>query len=505
MCIKIRQGSLNRGFAAGFLQKYEGIQVGKNMSKYRTLKEVENGYPKWSVRNMADSCREAICRMGKMVVVLDDDPTGIQTVHDVPVYTDWSPETIMQAFIENEAMFFVLTNSRSFSRERTIAVHTEITENILEAAKKTGKSPLIISRCDSTLRGHYPAETETIAKTIRKRTEENVDGEVIIPFFPEGGRYTAEGIHYVLNHGELIPAAETEFAKDMTFGYGHSHLAEWIEEKTEGKYRAENVCAITLSELRSADVEGIEEKLMEVNDFGKVIVDALDYKDLDVFILALVRVLARGKNFIFRTAAAFVKAIGGIEDVPLLTRKQIIGNSDTKAGLLVAGSHVERTTLQLSRLIERGEVQVIIFDQHKVLYPAELKREVKRVQGECEESLRKGSCTLVMTRREKLVLCNGDKEAELKIANEISDAVTKIVSGLQVRPSFILAKGGITSSDIGVKGLGVKKAVVQGQIKPGIPVWKTGKESKFPGISYIIFPGNVGTEEDLKDIVDMLK
>ena len=44
-------------------------------------------------------------------LVLDDDPTGVQTVHDVSVYTDWEEESIRKGFEEKESMFFILTNS----------------------------------------------------------------------------------------------------------------------------------------------------------------------------------------------------------------------------------------------------------------------------------------------------------------------------------------------------------------------------------------------------------
>ncbi|HGM1177478.1 TPA: nucleotide-binding domain containing protein [Clostridioides difficile] len=97
-----------------------------------------------------------------------------------------------------------------------------------------------------------------------------------------------------------------------------------------------------------------------------------------------------------------------------------------------------------------------------------------------------------------------DKDKQLMISVEISDAVTSIIGMLNVRPNFIIAKGGITSSDVGTKALRVKKATVMGQIKPGIPVWMTGKESKFPNMPYIIFPGNVGEISTLRESVEIL-
>jgi len=87
---------------------------------------------------------------------------------------------------------------------------------------------------------------------------------------------------------------------------------------------------------------------------------------------------------------------------------------------------------------------------------------------------------------------------------EISDAVTSIIGKLRIKPSFIIAKGGITSSDVGTKALRVQRAIVMGQVRPGIPVWVTGPQSKFPNMPFIIFLGNVGTMDDLKNIVELL-
>jgi uncharacterized protein YgbK (DUF1537 family) len=76
-----------------------------------------------------------------------------------------------------------------------------------------------------------------------------------------------------------------------------------------------------------------------------------------------------------------------------------------------------------------------------------------------------------------------------------------IVRGLQVRPRFLIAKGGITSSDVATRGLGVRRALVRGQILPGVPVWRLGAEARFPGLDYVVFPGNVGGDTALADAV----
>ncbi len=470
----------------------------------QSLEAVQNRFPLPSRESVESALRHQLASSPYQVVVLDDDPTGVQTVYGVSVYTDWEEDTLLRAFQEERQMFFILTNSRSFTAEHTARVHRDIVKHILGAARATGKEPLIISRGDSTLRGHYPLETQVLSHTIAEQTGGHIDGEILIPFFPEGGRYTYGDIHYVLDSGGLVPAGETEFARDKTFGYHSSDLREWIEEKTAGRYPARDVVSIGLGELRAQDYQGICQKLMGVFGFGKVVVNALDYCDIKVFSTALLIAMAKGKRFLFRTAAAFTKVIGGISDQPLLTRGQLVDDGPRHGGLIVAGSHVKKTTDQLEKLLELPQVSPVVFDQHLVLQPEKFKKEITRVISICEKNIAMGVTTVVMTRRERLDLNSGSEEDELRISVQISDAVTSIVSRLTVRPAFLIAKGGITSSDIGTKGLGVKRATVLGQVRPGIPVWRIGPESKFPGLAYVIFPGNVGAKEDLKTIVAAL-
>ena len=343
-----------------------------------------------------------------------------------------------------------------------------------------------------------------LKNTIEAASDIQFDGEVILPFFKEGGRFTVDNIHYVQYEEYLVPAGETEFAKDRTFGYTKSHLGEYVEEKTDGKFKAENATYISLESLRALDIETITNQLLQVSDFNKVVVNAVDYVDVEIFVIALIKAMKSGKQFMFRSAAALTKVIGGVSDKALLTRDELIQEETNHGGLILVGSHVKKTTEQLEVLKTSDFIEFIEFDSHLVLHPEKFQEEIDRVIETTENFIRSGKTVTVYTKRERLDLGEGKKEEELKLSVKISDAVTSIVQRLNVRPNYIVAKGGITSSDIGTKGLEVKRATVAGQIQPGIPVWFTGEESKFPGIAYIIFPGNVGAVTTLKDTVEIL-
>lgn len=438
------------------------------------------------------------------IVVLDDDPTGVQTVHGVSVYTDWDEDSIRSGFDEENDMFFILTNSRSFSAEETERVHREIAKRVCRIAGETGKAFQLISRGDSTLRGHYPLETQTLRQELEKCEGIPVDGEILCPFFPEGGRVTMGNVHYVREGSMLVPAGMTEFAKDQTFGYRASDLTEYVEEKTAGTYRKESCICITLEELQNRETERILEKLLSAERFDKIIVNAVSYEDLKIFCAVYMDAVKAGKRYLARTAAAFPKVLGGIADQPLLGRKEL-RKEEKNGGIVLIGSHVNKTTRQLECLMEgKAELESMEFDVSMQSVPGGLQKEAERVTEWADSVIGSGKTAVIYTSRRVMAPDTEDKDQILEASVRISDAVTSVIGRLQVKPAFIIAKGGITSSDVGTKALHVRKARVMGQVQKGIPVWMTGAESKFPGMPYIIFPGNVGDDNTLRNIVEEL-
>ncbi len=466
--------------------------------------EILTSYPPVDEAKIDALLQEEIKKNQKKIVVLDDDPTGVQTVHDISVYTDWSKESIRQGFQEANSLFYVLTNSRGFTAEQTTKAHHEIADVVSQIAKETGKEYIFISRSDSTLRGHYPLETELLKADYEKNTGKTIDGEILCPFFKEGGRFTIDNVHYVKYGDELIPANETEFAKDKTFGYSAATMPEYVEEKTAGAYKKESVTCISLEDIHSMNIDAIEEQLMKVEGFNKIIVNAVDYADVKVFCVALYRAMAKGKVFMFRTAAAIVKVMGGVTEQPLLTREQMVVKETDNGGVIVVGSHTDKTTKQVEALKELKDIEFIELDATLVTDEAAFEAEVQRCLDLEESCIRAGKTVCCYTTRKLITADTGNKEDELRLSVKISDAVQSLVGRLKITPSFVIAKGGITSSDVGTKALAVKKANVLGQIKPGIPVWQTGDESKFPLTPYVIFPGNVGEISTLKEAAEIL-
>lgn len=474
------------------------------MNEQRISTKVLESYPAYEEELIDGLLAKEASESNRKIVVLDDDPTGVQTVHDVSVYTDWSVESIRKGFAEEGSLFFILTNSRGFTVPQTTKAHIEIAENVAAVARETGKEYLIISRGDSTLRGHYPLETQLLAETTSRESGQAMDGEILCFYFREGGRFTLNDVHYVKYGDGLVPAADTEFAKDVTFGYSVSNLCEYVEEKTDGAYLGKDCTCISLELLRSMDFDAIEEKLLAVHDFQKVIVNAISDADVKVFSIALYRAMKKGKRFIIRSAAALVKALGNISNKPLLTRKEMVTLKSRAGGIIVVGSHTKKTTAQLERLKELSDIHFIEMNSDLVLIPGALEKEVDEILSATEALLSSGKTVCVSTKRTLLTVEHDTPEDALVRSVRISDALQQCVGRLTVTPAFVVAKGGITSSDVGIKALKVQKAKVLGQIQHGIPVWQTGEESLFPGTPYVIFPGNVGEEETLKKAVQVL-
>ena len=465
---------------------------------------VLTSYPKIDEALADELLAREIAGNDRKIVVLDDDPTGVQTVHDIHVYTGWGHDEILAGFRESNNLFYVLTNSRGFTREQTIKAHKEIAAVVNNVARETGRGYIYISRSDSTLRGHYPLETQILRDAYEKYTGAKIDGEILCPFFKEGGRFTINNVHYVKYGDELVPANETEFAKDKTFGYTAPDMPGYIEEKTGGEYKASSITCISLDDIHAMNIDAIEAQLMAVKGFNKIIVNAVDYVDIKVFCIALYRAMKKGKVFMFRTAAAIVKVMGGVTDIPLLTRKDMVTAGNNNGGIIVVGSHTDKTTRQLEALKSLKDIQFVELDARLVRDDEAFAKEVDRCLAIEEKAIEAGKTVCCYTTRALITADTGDKEDELRLSVKISDAVQSLVGRLKVTPSFVIAKGGITSSDVGTKALGVKRALVLGQIRPGIPVWKTGDESRFPGTPYVIFPGNVGEDSTLKEAAEIL-
>lgn len=443
--------------------------------------------------NLQQEIQETLAKNPKAIVVLDDDPTGTQTVYDIPVVTQWT-EAVLERELLQSPVFFILTNSRSLQAADADALGFLLGQRLNHLATKHGKDLLVISRGDSTLRGHYPNEVIALAKGLQIPRAKHI----LAPAFFEGGRYTYEDVHYVKEGSAFIPAAKTPFAKDNTFGYANSDLKMWIVEKFEGAVSMEDVHSFSLKQLRQAPQAELLQILSNPTKTN-FIVNGICYHDLQVAALALLHVKT---PFVLRTAASFVNAIAGIPVKACIGRKDILEDKNNNGSLTVIGSYVPKTTEQLAHLKKIKALQFLELEASLVKQPEAFEKQLGQLSATINHAIKNGGDVVLYTSRK--VISGKDKAESLAIVNAVSQGLITVVRSLTVRPRYILAKGGITSSDAATKGLQVKRAMVLGQIIKGVPVWRLDKESKFPNMPYIVFPGNVGMAESLTEVIQKL-
>ncbi|MGZ8995835.1 MAG: four-carbon acid sugar kinase family protein [Rhodospirillales bacterium] len=448
--------------------------------------------------------RRARGDQARQFVVLDDDPTGTQSVAELPVLNSWSAADLEWALATGAAAVYVMTNSRSLDPAEAAERDREVVRAALAAAHRLGVEIDFVSRSDSTLRGHFPLEPQVIIEELAAAGRPT-DATFVVPAFAEAGRITVNSIHYAGSAATgYVPVGETEFARDATFGYRSSDLREWVEEKSGGKIAASNVVAITLEDIR-AGADAVAAKLLPLSGERWVVVDMIAEADLSCFALGVQKAQEAGKNYVYRVGPPFVRGIIGQDVLPPLSAEDVASIRRAEpafGGLVVVGSHVDLTTRQLARLRARQRPAEFEIDVAKVLsdqQPTHLADIVAKVV----DALENGN---VVVRTSRTLVRGTDGADSLRIARAVSEAVVRVVRRVLdiAPPRFVIGKGGITSSDVASRGLEIGRAIVRGSMLPGIVSLWDPIDGPARGIPYIVFAGNVGNEESLADVVDKL-
>jgi uncharacterized protein YgbK (DUF1537 family) len=470
-------------------------------------------------RQVADAVATSAATSPRVLVVLDDDPTGTQSVSDLPVLTQWDVEDFTWALHQGKPAVYVLTNTRSLDPEEAAVRNEEIVRNALSAAQK-GEETLrlgFVSRSDSTLRGHFPLEPDVIAATVAAESGEETDGVVMVPAFPDAGRVTIGGVHYMRGTGDdadqLIPVAETEFAKDATFGFTNSHMAKYVEEKSQGRYTADSVIVLDLNIIRAGTATGdaqvsakaIADAIEPATASTPIVVDIVTENDMRALALGLEEAERRGKKLLYRVGPPFMRARIG-QDIrrELSGAEAYAGNTPSEAGgLIVVGSHVGVTTRQLKVLTDQhGAARIVEIDVEKLLGDS-ADNHLDQTVDAVVEALRSGD---VIVHTSRLLIKTDDPAESLRIARTVSAAVVAVVNRTlkTFPPRFVIAKGGITSSDVAAHGLEIRHAIVRGPMLPGIVSLWEPVDGPAKGIPYIVFAGNVGDDQSLAQVTRKL-
>jgi len=431
-----------------------------------------------------------------VIVVRDDDPTGTQTVKDIPVLLKWDEEVLAREMKTGPGMFFLMTNSRALPAEEARSLGEQLGLQLRLAALESDKKLLVISRGDSTLRGHFPDEVDGLAIGLGWDSY----SVILCPFFAEGGRLTIGNVHWVREGDDFIPAGQTPFARDASFGYTASDLRNWVFEKSRGGISREEMGSFSIDRMRKASPAELYHQVTE-SGTRIWIANALEETDLKNLAQAALLFAATEQPIIFRTAASFVRVVAGQARAELISASDFPRVSDHGA-LIVVGSHVPKTTRQLAHLRATGRVEVIEIEVAKLLKRETREAAINETKDAIDKHLLAGRDVALCTSRE---LVAGENEAaSLIISQKVSQGLVDVVARLSAAPQFMIAKGGITSSDLATDALHAQQAQILGQVHPGVPCWQLGPESRFPGMAFVVFPGNVGEDAALTNVVERL-
>ena len=452
---------------------------------------------------LRESIRALRAASDLLLGVLDDDPTGSQAVHDVQVVTVLEEDAYAAALAGPAATCFVLTNSRSLDAAAAADITARAARGLIAVAGRRGTRIQLISRSDSTLRGHVMAEVAALQAVRRDLVGEGYDGVLLVPAFLEAGRVTAAGIHWARTPAGLVPVGETEFANDSAFGYRASDLTVFVAEKSGGTIRPEDVRSISLADIRLGGPARVREVLAGAAGGAWAVVNATEYSDLETVARSVLEAEREGQSFLFRTGPSFVRALSGLGPRPPLRGAEIWGAARRGGhGLVVVGSHVG-TDQPAGR---------------RAAGPARHRRHGTRRAGGARRRDGRGRrgraaghrgagplrCAAVHQPRRRRRPGRGGqpRDRPYRVRGPVPDRPRR--AG---RPARLgVAKGGITSHDVMLHGLGIRRAEVAGQLFPGtISVFRPLDAAPGAvGMPYVVFAGNVGDDGTLAHVVAIL-
>jgi uncharacterized protein YgbK (DUF1537 family) len=431
------------------------------------------------------------------IIVLDDDPTGSQTVHSCLLLMRWDVDTLRLGLRDRSPIFFVLTNTRSLTPEDAASVTGEVCDNLKLAMEAEGIADfLVVSRSDSTLRGHYPIETDAIAQRLGA-----FDAHFLVPAFFEGGRITRDSVHYLIIDGVPTPVHETEFARDSVFGYHYSYLPKYVEEKTKGQIKEESVERFLLDDIR----KGCLERLLKLSNNQCGVVDGENQADLNRFAEDILNAASQGKRFLFRSAASILTALAALPPQTIAAENMAQYVKDGKPGAIIVGSHVKKTTQQLEKLLQAEGIVGIEVNVTELLgeNTSQSATLLSNVLEKIQTVHNDGKTPVIYTSRQELTFEN--VKVRLDFGVKVSNLLMDIVRGLPSDIGFLISKGGITSNDVLSNGLALTSARLLGQILAGVSMVTTSPEHPlFPNLPVVLFPGNVGDATALATVYQRL-
>ena len=470
------------------------------------------------------------------IVVIDDDPTGSQTVHSCPLLLRWDVNALQRGLRHPSPLLFVLANTRALPPEAAAARNREIVAALEQALQREDLDPselVLVSRGDSTLRGHGVLEPQVLAQELADRFG-SVQATLHVPAFLPGGRTTVDGEHRL--HGQ--PVHTTPFARDGNFGYSTSHLDAWLEEKSAGAIPASSVLRLTGEQLSRAAASRRQDSeagqgpfralvswLQALDGNQPVVVDAEHQEQLNA-LGAAVSVLQGQRRFLFRSAASLINGLvdgGGqplgpqpLDAEGLSALRRCDHSGQPLPGLVLVGSHVALADQQLESLLEDPRCEGLELPVPRIarvleggtpdLLLADLEREW---QARLQRLLADGRTPVLYTSRGELRFGEGAHADRRRLAfgMDLARLTARLAAACVPQLGYLISKGGITTGTFLAEGLGLEAVQLEGQLLPGLSLVRPlicgelladpSAAADVAGLPIITFPGNLGDASTL--------
>jgi uncharacterized protein YgbK (DUF1537 family) len=419
------------------------------------------------------------------LVVLDDDPTGVQTLAGIRVLLGWDPARI-RAALAGRPSVHLITNTRALPAERVRPFVADATRAALEGAPDAA----VVLRGDSTLRGHLLEEYLGVRDVVAPSGRPVL---LLVPALPSAGRVTVGGVHLFDRDGRRTPLHETEYARDGVFAYSSARLLEWAEERSDGLFRSGAGRELHLDVLRSRGPAAVTDALLALSASGAPAVlapDAETLDDLEIVAEGYRAATADRALVIVRCAPTFAGVLAGT------TAPGLFPPPSARDGVLVVcGSYVQQSTRQLSRLLLARPGSLVEADV-VALAGDEPSAEIAVLAKEVSRRLAADRLAVLATPRERSA-----GTTSLDAGERIAAGLARVVAAVGPLPSVLVTKGGITAAVTLRDGVGAAEADVVGPVEPGVSLWS----ARWPdgnALDYLVVPGNVGDDELLARLVD---
>ena len=445
------------------------------------------------------------------IVIIDDDPTGSQTVNSCNLILKWDYETLLKSLKGSSNLLFILANTRSLSENDAKIRLKEICSSLKKIMNNSlfaEEQFVLISRGDSTLRGHNYLEPFMINELLGP-----FDATFYIPAFIEGNRTTVNGNHFVSN----IPISKTIFSKDKIFGFSTSNVKELIYEQSDRQLNFNNIENIYIKDfevLEGTQTNKLYNYIEKLKNNKKVIVDIIDYSQLDKF-SRVIKSLLNKKKFLFRSAASFISSLSNVkrnkkDNIYFSQLRRKNNNDKIMKGLLVVGSYVELSTLQLNKVLEISVCKPIEINVLKLYDFFKLEDNLRQINSlkklilnAIRQNLSQEFIPVLYTSREIVSL--GDNNDLIQFQLFLSAFISEIVSVIKNEIGYLISKGGITTNSIISEGLEAESVYLEGQILPGISLVTFNLLEQKGKLPIVTFPGNIGNQMSLVKALEILE